>query len=421
MKTLVIGNGAREHAITWKLQQSDLVSELLVAPGNAGTAQIAENVPIAATDIDGLLDYVKNTSVEFTVVGPEGPLANGIVDRFQAAGLLVFGPTQSAARIESSKVFSKDLMLAEGVPTGQARTFSSYEDAKGYIETCPLPTVIKADGLAAGKGVIVAETRQDALTALKEIMDDRQFGEAGDSVLIEEYLQGQEVSVFAFVDGDYVSPMAAACDYKRVGDGNVGPNTGGMGSFSPPRQDHWNCEVEAQVRREIMEPVAKAMVRLGCPYSGVLYLGIMLTQDGLKVIEFNCRLGDPETQVVLPRLRTDLAQIMLATAKGELRGLDIIWSDDAYVGVVMASGGYPDSYKTGHAIKGLDGLEPGVTIFQAGTRLSSGGEVVTDGGRVLTATAAGKSLADARRKVYDNLHNIHFQDSFYRTDIAACI
>ena len=421
MKTLVIGNGAREHAIAWKLKQSKLVKELLVAPGNAGTAQIAENVPIAATDIEALLDFAGNNGIGLTVVGPEAPLADGIVDRFQADGLLVFGPTQAAARIESSKVFAKDLMLAEGVPTGQARVFTSYGDAKAYAGTCPIPTVIKADGLAAGKGVIVCETRLEALTALKEIMNDRQFGNAGDSVLIEEYLQGQEVSVFAFVDGEYVSPMAAACDYKRVGDGDVGPNTGGMGSFSPPRRAHWDCEIEEQVRNEIMEPVARAMVRMGCPYSGVLYLGLMLTEDGPKVIEFNCRFGDPETQVVLPRLKTDLAQVMLATAEGKLRGLDISWSNEAFVGVVVASGGYPESYKTGYAIQGLDSVDPGVTIFQAGTRLSDNGEIVTDGGRVLTAAASGTTLADARRKVYENLDRIRFQDSFYRTDIAADI
>lgn len=419
MKTLVVGNGAREHAIAWKLQQSDLISELLVAPGNAGTAEIAENVPISAGDIEGLLDFVTTNKVDFTVVGPEGPLAAGIVDRFQSAGHLVFGPTQAAARIESSKVFSKELMLAESVPTGQAYTFTTYKDVRAFTETCPIPTVIKADGLAAGKGVIVAETREDALTAVKDIVKARLFGNAGDSVLIEEFLQGQEVSVFAFVDGEHVSAMAAACDYKRVGDGNVGPNTGGMGSFSPPRQEHWNHKIESRVRGEIMEPVARAMVRMGCPYSGVLYLGMMLTKDGPKVIEFNCRLGDPETQVILPRLKTDLAQIMLATAKGNLRDLEIEWSDEAYVGVVVASGGYPDYYKTGYPIQGLDNLDANVNIFQAGTAFSDTGVVVTDGGRVLTATARGRSLADARRTVYDNVGRIQFQGSFFRTDIAA--
>jgi phosphoribosylamine--glycine ligase len=421
MKTLIIGNGAREHAIAWKLSQSVLVTELVVAPGNAGTAQVADNIPIAATDIEGLLDYVNNNDVDFTVVGPEVPLSNGIVDQFQSAGHLIFGPSQAAARIESSKVFAKELMLADSIPTGEAATFYTYKESRAHVETCPIPVVIKADGLASGKGVIVAETREDALVAVRDVVKARLFGNAGDSVLIEEFLQGQEVSVFAFVDGEHVSAMAAACDYKRVGDGDIGPNTGGMGSFSPPRPEHWNSAIETRVRDEIMEPVAKAMVRMGCPYSGVLYLGLILTSDGPKVIEFNCRLGDPETQVVLPRLKTDLAEIMLATAKGKLSELDVVWGNEAHVGVVVASEGYPGYCKTGYAIQGLDDMDHGVTIFQAGTAIADDGRVVTDGGRVLTATAQGKSLADARRKVYDNVSRIKFQGSFYRTDISAKI
>ena len=419
MKVLVVGSGAREHAIAWKLSQSPGVSGLLVAPGNAGTAQIARNVPIAATDIDSLLDFAKSESIEFTVVGPEAPLADGIVDRFQDEGLLIFGPTRAAARIESSKAFAKRLMMAHNIPTGRAETFSSMKDAQAHIEQCELPVVIKADGLAAGKGVLIARTREEAADALRQCMERRAFGSAGDQVLVEEYLQGQEISVFAFVDGDFVSSVVAACDYKRVGDGDVGPNTGGMGSYSPPASSVWTRDLEAQVRRDILEPVVKALIAEDAYYRGVLYLGLMLTCTGPRVIEFNCRMGDPEAQVTLPRLKSDLLEIMLATAKGKLSGLDIQWEQRAAVGVVVASGGYPGSYSTGHEIAGIDELDE-IIVFQAGTRRSDDGlTTLTNGGRVLTVTATGDSHQEARRRVYENIDKIRFQDSFYRRDIGA--
>ena len=423
MKVLLIGNGSREHAIAWKLRQSPSVTGLFVAPGNAGTAQIAQNVPISTTDFDKLMAFVRDNAIEFTVVGPEIPLAEGIVDRFQEAGLLIFGPTQGAARIESSKVFAKELMQANDVPTGEAKTFSSYDDARAYAETCPIPTVIKADGLAAGKGVIIANTREEAIEALRRTMEEKQFGDSGNQILIEEFLEGQEVSVFAFVDGEYVSPMVAACDYKRVGDGDVGPNTGGIGSYSPPQSASWNDALEAQVRSEIMEPIAKALVANGMPYKGVLFLGLILTKSGPKVIEFNCRLGDPETQVLMPRLNSDLAEIMLATACGKLEGMAIQWDQQACVGVVIASGGYPESYQTGHSITGLDNLTEEITVFHAGTKLAQTENpdspgIVTDGGRVLTVTAMGQDISEARQKVYEQIDRIKFQDSFYRRDIA---
>ena len=419
MRVLVIGNGSREHAIAWALGRSPAVGEVIVAPGNAGTSGIAQNAPIAAEDLDGLLAFALQKGVDFTVVGPEAPLALGIVDRFQQAGAPIFGPTQAAARIESSKAFAKRLMADNGVPTAAFQAFTDYNAACAYVERSETPLVIKADGLAAGKGVTVANTKSDALAALNAAMVERQFGDAGDCVIVEECMQGQEVSVFAFVDGGYVSPMVAACDYKRVGEGDAGPNTGGMGSYSPPAPSHWNADIEAQVRRRIMQPVANGLAAQDCPYRGVLYLGMMLTADGPKALEFNCRLGDPETQVILPRLKTDLAQIMLATARGELADMPIDWDDRACVGVVMASAGYPGAYATGYPIGGLDDVREPAIAFHAGTRASDDGEPLTNGGRVLTVAAMGDTLSDARATAYANIARIRFEGAFYRKDIAA--
>ena len=422
MKILVVGSGAREHSIAWKLSQSPNVTELLVAPGNAGTAQLGRNVPIGSEDIYKLLSFAQDAQVDLTVVGPEAPLAAGIADRFQEAGLLLFGPTKDAALIESSKSFAKKLMLRNGVPTGAARAFDSYAEAAGYVQDSPLPVVVKADGLTAGKGVTVAQTRAEAFEVLRRQMDDKEFGSAGERMLIEEHLEGQELSIFAFVDGEYVSPMVAACDYKRVGDGDVGPNTGGMGSYSPT--PFWTEELDCRVRREIMEPVARALAALGSPYQGVLYAGLMLTSQGPKVVEFNCRLGDPECQVILPRLKSDLAEVMMRTAQGRLHGVSLEWASSACVGVVVASGGYPSPYVTGHPIDGLTELDEDVTVFHAGTRELGQGDgesakVVTDGGRVLTVVALGEILDAARRRVYANVERIRFKDAFYRKDIAA--
>ena len=419
MKVLVVGSGAREHAIAWKLIQSPKVTDLVVAPGNAGTAQLASNVPINANDIESLLRFAQERHIDLTVVGPEAPLAAGIADRFQEASQPVFGPTKDAALIESSKSFAKELMLEHGVPTGKAKTFSSYAEASASLDATSLPIVVKADGLTAGKGVTVAMTRHEALEALRLAMDEKVFGPAGDSVLIEECLVGQEVSVFAFTDGRRVSGAAAACDYKRAGDGDVGPNTGGMGSFTPPK--FWTQDLEDMVRVEIMEPVIRALSCRGTPYRGVLYAGLMLTAEGPKVLEFNCRLGDPEAQVILPRLKTDLADVMMGAAQGSIEGIDVVWSSEACVGVVVASGGYPGHYSTGYLIDGLDELDHGVTAFHAGTRAAGpeGPGVVTEGGRVLTVAAMGGTLDEARRKVYENVARIRFKDSIYRTDIAA--
>ncbi len=418
MNVLVVGNGAREHAIAWKLSQSPSVGSLFVAPGNAGTHFIANNVPISADDIPSLIDFASDNSIDLTVIGPEAPLAAGIVDSFTAAGLLVFGPTKEASRIEGSKSFAKKLMADCAVPTAACEAFTDYEGARAYLDTCPIPIVVKADGLAAGKGVTVAQTREEANTALRESMLERQFGDAGDCVVIEEFMEGQEVSVFAFVDGEYVSPMVAACDYKRVGEGDTGPNTGGMGSFSPPLPHHWNADMETLVRTSIMEPVTKGLAEIGAPYRGVLYLGMMLTKEGPKVVEFNSRFGDPETQVILPRLKSDLAAILHATASGKLQDTEIEWDNRACVGVVAASGGYPASYSTGYPISGIADVDYEATVFHAGTKILDDA-TVTDGGRVLTVSALADTLERARSRAYESIGRISFKDGFHRTDIAS--
>ena len=418
MKVLVIGKGGREHAIAWKLSQSSRISQLLCAPGNAGTSKIASNVPIPETDVDGLRSFATQHGIDFTVVGPEAPLAEGIVDTFQEAGLSIFGPTQAAARIESSKSFAKDLMARASVPTARAEVFRDFNAARVYVESLSPPVVIKADGLAAGKGVVVAETTKRAVSALREQMVDRAFGEAGETVLVEQHLQGPELSVFSFVDGKRLSPLIAAVDYKRVGDGDTGPNTGGMGAYSPPLGVLWNHEVERSARTEIMEPVVAALAAEGCPYVGILYAGLMLTQDGLKVIEFNCRLGDPEAQVILPRIETDLLDLMLATAGGNVDDVDLRVSPKPCVGVVVASGGYPEAYETGFPVAGLDEEDDQVTVFHAGTKLDDNEETVTDGGRVLTVSGSGATHKDARLRAYTAAGRTTFDGSFFRGDIA---
>ncbi len=421
MNVLVVGGGGREHAIAWKLRQSPRVDNLFVAPGNAGTASLGTNLPITDTDLDGLIDAARRHGAGLTVVGPETSLAAGIVDCFRAEGLTIAGPSRDAARIESSKAFAKDLMRRWAIPTGAAELFSSHEEARRYVETAPLPLVVKADGLAAGKGVVVCSTRDEALSALSDCMERQVFGPAGETVLIEEFLSGPEVSVFAFTDGIHLSPLVAACDYKRIDDGDRGPNTGGMGSYSPP--PFWDASLSDRVMGEIMAPAVRALAAEGCPFTGVLYGGLILTHDGPKVIEFNCRLGDPETQAVMPRLTSDLADILLATANGTVDLSAVEWSDEACVGVVMASGGYPGTYQRGYPVSGLGGLDPGVVAFHAGTRTDGGpgGEVTTDGGRVVTVAALGESLEAARARAYTNVERVGFEGAHYRRDIALLV
>jgi len=417
LKILVVGGGAREHTLVWKLAQSPKVKEIYVAPGNAGTAQIAHNLNIKPTDIESLAKLAQEKKIDLVVVGPEVPLADGIVDHFQEIGIPVFGPTKAATKIESSKVFAKELMQKYNIPCARSTSFSSYVEAKEYVQQQPPPLVIKVDGLAAGKGVIVANTIPQALAALTNIMEVKAFGAAGDRVVIEERLSGREMSAFAFTDGKTVIPMASACDYKSVFDGDRGPNTGGMGSYSPPH--FLNPALAKTVAKTIMEPAVKAMAKEKRPYKGVLYGGLMITNDGPKVLEFNARFGDPESQATLPLLKTDLVDIILAVIDNRLDQINVEWSKDACVGVVMASAGYPTSYKTGFPITGLDDLDKDIIIFHAGTKVGSEpGQVLTSGGRVLTVAAMGKTLAEAREKVYNNITRIYFEGCHYRTDIA---
>jgi phosphoribosylamine--glycine ligase len=386
-----------------------------VAPGNAGTAKIAQNLALSPTDIESLVKIAREKRIDLTVVGPEAPLAEGITDQFLVRGFQIFGPTRKATEIESSKVFAKELMQKYHIPCAKSASFAEYIKAKEYVQRQTPPIVIKADGLAAGKGVTVADSIPQALDALSNIMEAKAFGAAGGRVLVEEHLRGKEMSAFAFTDAHTVIPMVAACDYKRLYDGDEGPNTGGMGSYSPP---HFMSPVLAKkVVETIMKLAVTAMHDEGRPYKGVLYGGLMITNNGPKVLEFNARFGDPEAQVTLPLLKTDLVDIMLSVVDNKLDQIDVEWSDGACVGVVMVSGGYPGSYKTGFPISGLDEVDKDILIFHAGTKLESG-QVLTNGGRVLTVVATGKNLSEAREKVYKNIPRIHFEGCHYRKDIA---
>ena len=416
MKVMVIGGGGREHTLVWKIAQSPKVNKVFVAPGNAGTALIAENLDIHPTDIEALGETAKDKGIDLVVIGPEIPLALGIVDYFDSLGIPVFGPTKAAAQIESSKVFARNLMEKYGIPCPEGTVFTSYPEACEYLERQPPPVVVKADGLAAGKGVIITSSMQEAAKALSDIMKARIFGSAGDKVILDEYLIGRELSLIAFTDGKTVSPMVPACDYKKVWDNDQGPNTGGMGSYSPP--GFFPAEFVEKATDTVLLPAVNAMANEGIIYKGVLYAGLMVTDKELLVLEFNCRFGDPETQAVLPLLKTDLVDILLAVIQGNLDQVKIEWSSDACVGVVMASAGYPGSYKKGLPIKGLNEMDKDLLIFHAGTRLGDDGIVYTNGGRVLTVVGIGKDMAEAREKVYSNIPKIYFEGCHYRKDIA---
>ena len=417
MKVLVIGNGGREHAIVWKLAHDSCAPELFCAPGNAGTAALATNVPIGAEDVAGIVAWAREAKPDLVVVGPEAPLCAGVTDALEAEGIKVFGPCQAAAALEGSKVFSKDVMEKAGVPTARFRVYRSSAEAIAGLDAFSLPVVVKADGLAAGKGVVIAQTRAEAEEALREMLDGGRFGAAGAEVVVEEFLEGEEASVFALCDGERVELLPAAQDHKRVFDNDQGPNTGGMGAYTPAPIA--TAEVMDFTKERIVLPVLRELKRRGITYKGVLFCGLMIGPKGVNVLEFNCRFGDPETEVVLPSVASDLLPVLLACAEGRLEPGMVKMRPEAAVTVVMAAPGYPGSYPKGLAISGLDAAAAaGCTVFHAGTALREG-QVVTAGGRVLTVTAFGADLRAAVAKAYEGVGQITFEGAHYRRDIAA--
>jgi phosphoribosylamine--glycine ligase len=416
MNILILGSGGREHALLWKLAQSPEATKLYAVPGNPGMAELAECVAGSIEDNAAVVKLAQEKKIDLVVVGPEVPLMNGVVDALRAAGIKAFGPTKAAAELEGSKSFSKDIMKKYGIPTAKYEVFTDADAARAYIEKEGAPIVIKADGLAAGKGVIVAETKEQALDAVHEIMDDAAFGKAGSRVVIEEFMEGEEASLLAFTDGKTIRPMVSSQDHKRAYDGDKGPNTGGMGTYAPAPV--MTKDMVEQATEKILKPMIAAMAKEGRPYQGCLYAGLMITEEGPKVVEFNARFGDPETQVVLPLLKGDLVKIMQACVDGTLDTAAVDWEDGAAVCVVMASGGYPKSYKKGYAIDGLKKAESlGTFVFHAGTAKKDG-KVVTSGGRVLGVTARGGGIKEATEKAYKGVEAIRFTDEFHRKDIA---
>jgi len=417
MKILVVGGGGREHAIVWKIAQSPLAGKIYCAPGNGGISDLAECVPLSATDIDGIVDFSRKNKMDLVVVAPDDPLAAGMVDALEAAGIRAFGPRAEAAVIESSKSFSKELMKKYNIPTARYEVFEDSGKALEYLKSCSYPAVVKADGLALGKGVIIAEDYGQAAEAIRNIMCEKVFGDAGKKVVIEEFLEGTEVSILAFTDGKTIIPMVSSQDHKRAYDNDKGPNTGGMGTFSPSRI--YTEELAERCMETIFVPTVEAMNREGRKFKGVLYFGLIITKEGPKVLEYNARFGDPETQVVLPRLKGDLVEIFNAVIDEKLDTLDIGWDDRAAVCVVMASGGYPLKYEKGYEITGLEEAEKcGTVIFHAGTKKENG-KYYTAGGRVLGVTATGDSLDEAIRKAYEGVQKIYFKDMHYRKDIGV--
>ncbi|AJJ09543.1 phosphoribosylamine--glycine ligase [Yersinia rohdei] len=420
MNILIIGNGGREHALGWKAAQSPLADKIYVAPGNAGTAlePRLENVDIGVMDIAGLLAFAQSHDIGLTIVGPEAPLVIGVVDAFRAAGLAIFGPTQAAAQLEGSKAFTKDFLARHNIPTAFYQNFTEIEPALAYVRKIGAPIVIKADGLAAGKGVIVAMTLEEAETAVHDMLAGNAFGDAGHRIVVEEFLDGEEASFIVMVDGENVLPMATSQDHKRVGDGDTGPNTGGMGAYSPAPVV--TDEIHQRVMDQIIWPTVRGMAAEGNVYTGFLYAGLMISTDGqLKVIEFNCRFGDPETQPIMLRLRSDLVELCLAGTQGKLDEKTSDWDERPALGVVFAAGGYPADYRQGDVIYGLPQQEAADgKVFHAGTRLDSNNNVVTSGGRVLCVTALGESVAQAQQRAYELAENIQWEGAFYRKDIG---
>ncbi|MBU3758655.1 MAG: phosphoribosylamine--glycine ligase [Candidatus Omnitrophica bacterium] len=418
MRVLLLGSGGREHVLAWKIAQSPLLTKLFVAPGNTGISDLAECVPLSLSNLDGLVEFALKESIDLTVVGPEAPLVEGVWDRFHAAGLKVFGPSRDAAELEGSKAFSKDMMHKYSIPTAHYEVFSNVNEAKHYAVEAEMPVVIKADGLAAGKGVVICKSSQEAVETLGRMMSEGAFGDAGKKVIIEEMLEGEELSVLALTDGDSVIPLASSQDHKRVYDYDRGPNTGGMGAYSPCPQ------ISREKLQEIVDlsvkPMIRGMAAEGKPYRGLLYAGIMLTEKGPYVLEYNCRFGDPEAQAVIPRLKSDLIPVMLEIAEGKLKTKTLEWHDKASVAVVLASGGYPGAFEKGRLITGLEALKGAadVHVFHAGTELNAQGKVVTAGGRVLAVVGLGDTLREAQDKAYQAVSKIQFEGMHYRRDIG---
>ena len=418
MRVLVIGSGGREHALVWKIKQSPKVEKIFCAPGNAGTSEFADNIPIAADDIEGLLQFAMKKEIGLTVVGPEQPLVMGIVDRFEVKGLRIFGPSASAAELEGSKSFSKDIMQKYGLPTAEYKIFTSAESATKYIQAKNCPLVVKADGLAAGKGVLLCRSSREALVAVDTIMRQRLFGEAGDQIVVEEFLEGQEISVLAFSDGQTVLLMDSAQDHKAVYDGDIGPNTGGMGAYSPAPV--FTELMRQKVRDKIMLPMVRAMQQEGRTYKGILYAGLMLTKTGPQILEFNARFGDPETQPLMVRMETDIIPLFEACIDGTLGQCQVNWKNKSSVCVVMTAEGYPSAYQKGEIISGLQNANstPEVVVFHAGTK-EQDGKVLTNGGRVLGVTATGANTESAIQRAYDAVGKVNWRGVHYRKDIGS--
>ena len=414
MKILVVGGGGREHAICWKLSNESDVEKIYCAPGNAGISNVAECIDIQDSDIEKLLNFAKENKIDLTIVGPEIPLVAGIVDAFEKEGLKIFGPNKKCAQLEGSKSFSKDFMIRHNLPTAKYKEYTNLDEAITEIDSFGYPVVIKADGLAAGKGVVILENREDAITTLKEMMSDKKFGNAGDKIVVEEFLNGIETSILAFVDNDTIVPMVSSKDHKKVFEGETGLNTGGMGTFSP--SEIYTDELAKEVQEKILDKTLEGFKKDNLNYKGILFVGLMITEDGPKILEYNVRFGDPETQSVLFRLDTDLNKIISAILDNNLKNIEINYSKEEAICVMLTSGGYPENYEKGKVISGLENLDSDIVVFHSGTKFDNG-NIVTNGGRVIGITAKGKTVKEAGEKVYENIKKINFEGMHYRKDI----
>ena len=414
MRILVVGGGGREHAICWKLNNESNVEKIYCAPGNAGISSVAKCIDIQDSDIENLLKFAKENQIDLTIVGPEIPLVAGIVDAFEKEGLKIFGPNKECAQLEGSKAFSKDFMIRHNLPTAKYKEYTNLDEAISEIDSFGYPVVIKADGLAAGKGVVIPENREDAITTLKEMMSDHKFGNAGDKIVVEEFLNGIETSILAFVDNDTIVPMVSSKDHKKVFEGEAGLNTGGMGTFSP--SEIYTDELAKEIQEKILDKTLEGFKKDNLNYKGILFVGLMITEDGPKILEYNVRFGDPETQSVLFRLDTDLNKIISAILDNNLKNIEINYSKEEAICVMLTSGGYPESYEKGKVISGLENLDSDIVVFHSGTKFDNG-NIVTNGGRVIGITAKGKTVKEAGEKVYENIKKINFEGMHYRKDI----